>query len=143
MQLTPHVVAFYYVAASLNAGGRLKNAHAGSIGSGELNSYTARRAVLRNRTGFTRLTYSVLFRTTSTVAMSGKRFLHRAGWWMMLVGVLLYGFADIAFLGEAVFGAGALLVLANAETYSQRKAEVLTLLSKIGLCKSPDGKSAA
>jgi len=52
---------------------------------------------------------------------------------MMLVGVLLYGFADIAFLGEAVFGAGALLVLANAETYSQRKAEALTLLSKIGL----------
>jgi hypothetical protein len=75
--------------------------------------------------------------------MSGKRFLHRAGWWMMLVGILQYGFADIAFLGEAVFGAGALLVLANAETYSQRKAEVLTLLSKIGLCKSPDGKSAA
>ena len=75
--------------------------------------------------------------------MSGKRFLHRAGWQTMLVGVLLYGFADIAFLGEAVFGAGALLVLANAETYSQRKAEVLMLLSKIGLCKSPDGKSAA
>jgi len=98
-----------------------------------LPGYTARRAVLRNRIGFTRLTYSVLFRTTSAVAMSGKRFLHRAGGWMMLVGVLLYGFADIAFLGEAVFGAGALLVLANAETYSQRKAEALTLLSKIGL----------